>query len=92
MKPRPREQKPAIPPEARWVLQFGKQAYQREPSFEVEPNELCWEIYKLCGVVIRDRDAGKRLWAKYRGELLKRADVKTFWAYREYEKKRSKPV
>jgi hypothetical protein len=82
-----------VPPEVALALRFGKQAYQRHPTWDTEePDQTCLETYLLCGHIINEKDFGKRLWARFRGELLKRADIKTFWAFREYEKKRSKPV
>ena len=40
----------------------------------------------VCGKLIRDPNFGALLWAQYRGELLRRADVKTFWAFSQFEK------
>lgn len=82
--------KPLVPVEVKWVLKHGKCAYKFHPTFEVEPDDECMEIYLLCGIVIRDRDAGKNLWAKYRGELLRKPGVQSWWGFKQFEAKREK--
>jgi hypothetical protein len=87
MKPRPRLQKPSIPPEVLYVLKYGKNAYVEHPSWGDEPDDVCMDVFLLCGKLIRDRDEGPKLWNQYRGELLKRAGIRTWWCFKKFEAK-----
>jgi hypothetical protein len=77
-----------IPPEVSLALCFGKQAYQKHPTWDTEePDQTCLDTYLLCGRIIHDKKAGPALWQHYRGELLKRADIKGWWGFKEFEKR-----
>lgn len=75
-----------VPPEIVMALKLGKSAYQHCPTWEVEPDsDLCMSVFLVCGQLIRG--GGLSLCQKHRSELMRRSDVKTFWAFKEFEKR-----
>jgi hypothetical protein len=72
-----------VPPEIVMALKLGKSAYQRHETWPDEPDQMCMAVFLICGVLIRN--AGRELWMQHRTVLKQRSDIRTFWAFKEYE-------
>jgi hypothetical protein len=80
-----------VPVPVALALRYGKLAYQQHSTCKNEPDDECMEVYLICGQLIRNPDAGKRLWAAHRDALLRVPGVQSWWGYKQFEK-RSKQV
>jgi hypothetical protein len=85
-----RKEKKAVPPEVLAFFKHGLHAYKANPTFETDPDQLCWETYLLCGQVIHNRHFGRSLWDDYRDLVLPMKGVKDWWAFGQYESKHVK--
>ncbi len=74
-----------VPREIAFALQYGKTAWQLHPGY-AEANDEATAVFLACGRLINSPDHGRYLWQRYRGELMKRPGIKTWWAYGEFEK------
>jgi hypothetical protein len=75
-----------VPPEIILALKFGKSAYERPEALPDDPDQdLCMSVFLICGKLIRG--GGLELWQAHRSDLMRRSDVKTWWAFKEFEKR-----
>jgi hypothetical protein len=84
-----KEHSEKVPPEIAFAFRHGKLAYQRHKAWPdgAAASDECLKIYLLCGMLIYHPDDARKMWAEYRAELLRRPDIKSWWAFSEYEKR-----
>jgi hypothetical protein len=87
MTTRKKETSERVPAPIAYAFQHGKRSYLDHPGY-AEVTEEAFLVYMVCGVLINDPAKARKLWQQYRGELLKKPGIKSWWAFKEYEPKR----